>query len=262
MEDEISLIEIATTLWKGKYVIIITTLIFTLVTALFSILAITPLYRSSAFIDPAPFGVKAETIIASYGCDDLACSALEFVVDNPDQALKTVSITLDGVLIAITVEQPSPHIAVTVADTVALALAENISIITQVRFEEQIESIRHSLAFYETQIKQLFGEIPEDPFNEDLLDDPVYLSLRQEQAVLTVSLYNTMLKSQRLSESVKKMDYAEVITYALPAREPFNLRWQLNTAVAAVFGLMLSTMIVFTTPFFHKIKLELQKSTR
>jgi len=263
MEDEISLIEIAATLWKGKYVIIITTLVFTLVTALVSNLALTPLYRSSAFIDPAFFGVKAETILNSYGCYDLACSALESVVDNPEQALKAVSITLDSGLIAITVEKPSPYLAVTVADSVAVALAENISIITHTRIEEQIESLNHSLSFYEVQINQLFGEaLNNEPLNKNLLVDPVYLALRKEQAALTVSLFNAIQRSQRLTDSVEKMDYAEVITYALPAREPFNLRWQLNTAVAAVLGLILSTMIVFTTPFFHKIKLELQKSTR
>jgi capsular polysaccharide biosynthesis protein len=260
MEDEISLVEIAATLWKGKYTIIITTAVLSLVTALVSIFTITPLYQATAYVDPAPLGVKAETIIASYGVDDILYMTLETLIDNPDHALEAVSVIDEGGLIAVTVEKPDPNLAVTVADAVATAIAQNSSITAQARVEEQIEVISHSLAFYEKQIDQMFGEMLDEHLPEALLADPVYITLRHEQAAHTVSLYNTVLRSQQLAETIEQLDYNYVITYARQTAEPINLRWQLNTAVAAVLGLMLSVLYLFISPVLKTIKTELQKA--
>ncbi len=259
MEEEISLIEIITTLWKGKYIIISVTLAAMLIAALFSFFMITPLYKATATFNPAPYNYKAADVARTNGNNTFLYNALEDLLENPDAILSNLTITAEGELVVITAEQPEPQLAVDAADAVALAIAQTIANDYLETLSLNIFNLQSEIKFFEEKIDELYPGASLAN-NEALLEDPIYLTLRQQQGVLTRDLLNAMFAHEQVQLS-DKFKYEQHLSHASLPKQPINQRWQLNIAVAAVLGFMLSVMLVFISPFFRTIKSELQKST-
>ncbi len=252
MEDEISLIEIITTLWKGKFIIISVTVAAMLITALFSYFMVTPLYKTTATVNPVPYKFKAADVIRLNGKSEMLYSALEDLGEDPVTVLSSVTMTAEGELIVITAEKPDPTLAVAAADSVALALARIIANDYLEAIKFNITDLQRSINFYDEKIAELYPDATEG-YNETLLEDPIYLALRQEQGNLTRDLINAMI-SQEQVEITDKLNFEQHINYASLPGQPFNVRWKLNVAVSAVLGLMVSVFIVFSIPFIKSLK--------
>jgi LPS O-antigen subunit length determinant protein (WzzB/FepE family) len=252
LEDEISLIEIITTLWKGKFIIISVTVAAMLITALFSYFLVTPLYRATATFDPAPYKYKAADVVRTKGSNASLYSTLEDLVENPDAVLTGLTITAEGELVVINAEQPDPQLAVDTAEIVTVAIAQAIANDYLVTLNINIVNLQRAIKFYEEKIDELYPGVSLAD-NEALLEDPVYLALKQEQGNLTRDLINAMI-SQEQVEITDKLNFEQHINHASLPGQPFNMRWKLNVAVSAVLGLMVSVFIVFTIPFVKSLK--------
>jgi hypothetical protein len=252
LEEEISLLEIITALWKGKYIIISITLAAMLITALISFFMITPLYKTTATFDPAPYKYKAADIVRTNGNNTILYIALEDLVEDPAAVLANTTITAEGELVVITAEQPEPHLAVATADTVALAIAQTTATDYLETINHEIFTLQGAISFYEDKIAEFYPDA-DSADNETLLEDPIYLALRQEQGNLTRNLFNAMIAKEQLEIS-DQLNYELHIESAPLPKQPYNLRWQLNLAVSAVLGLMVSVFVVFTIPAVRSLK--------
>lgn len=255
MEEEISLHEIATILWKGKLIIISITLAAIIITALISIFMITPLYRATAMIDLTPFNLKTADFIDRNVDDGFTTDPLEYLIEDTGAVVSAVSLSEKGGLLTVTVEEADPQLAVAMADAVALAIVYDSGKNLQATLVLRIEELECSIDYFEEKINELFGNkvsIQTIEYITEYLIDPVYLRLRQEQGQLMAELYNARLAYENINYN-KQVHPEYLVTKATLPTQPVNMRWQLNTAVAGVLGLMLSVFIVFIRPHFADI---------
>ena len=70
------------------------------------------------------------------------------------------------------------------------------------------------------------------------------------------------LQISRLELSTSEQDLQQLIYPVEIPENPFNIRWQLNTAVATVLGLMMSVMIVFIKPYVREVVIAAKESAK
>ncbi len=131
MEGEIDLKEIIVVLWKGKYIIIFVTIAAMIVAAVASIFLVTPLYRTTAYIDLSNYGKEFEL---GPGMDEILRrpdkklfieDALADIAKDPKALAKLVELDEsedhEGYLEVI-VLAPDPALAAEAANTVGFKL--------------------------------------------------------------------------------------------------------------------------------------------
>ncbi len=285
MEEEISLKDLIISLWQGRYIIIITTVIAVLLAATFSIVSISSVYKATAHINMFPLQILSndlpkyyqrslviydETEIALYNLqktNNLVIQAARKYIDHelvteiissPDADDEYLIITEYNNMIEIELESADKGFAVLVVDTYAKALASEIIEEYSSYLISQIEQKEKSLEYYEERIIK-FEEANADIDQELLYNDPYYLGLRSELAEITRDLFNYELAYQNFVNNKPQL-LEQMVSRAGQPTEETNNRLPLNIAVAAVLGLMLGGFTVFMVPLFKEVKEELEST--
>jgi uncharacterized protein involved in exopolysaccharide biosynthesis len=251
LEEEISLQEIITALWEGKKIIIFVTL-----AALVSNFMITPLYQATATVDLSLYNRNLVSVIRQNGNLDL-----ENVFDDPDVSVTPIRITELKGLVTVTAEKIDPQLSATTANTIASTIVKAINTSEIEKLNIEIAILNNNISFFEAKIEEYLAgqEGTSDRQQKSFENDPIYISLRTEQGKLFAELFNRQFLVSDLLHNEPLLAEQAIKEAALPDH-PYNMRWQLNTAVAGVLGLMLSVFIVFIKP--HLYQLSQFKSTR
>jgi len=357
MEEEISLMELASVIWRGKYVIIVSTICFIIVAAVFSILMTKPLYNAVALIDPTVYGRNAEYIVNSPVSNRIIANILLDKNTGGNGTFFSSELSVDNSMVLISVDATNPNDAAITADQIAQDLLrwtaeerlntlesemnkivntlqnlelfistiyykpENIA--EAVEFEESDilltlldqqalyftndfnnyykelliskTTIEESLFELDQFILRHYGEMNHQETIVAMQFDPSYQALLAKKGEILNNLFdieqklsnieksedpnpaeyytgteifqNIITKQKALQNELLESSYAvsefqllmkndvfeNQIHPAKASPEPHNIRWQLNTAVAGVLGLMLSTFFVFSIPFLKDL---------
>lgn len=165
---------------------------------------------------------------------------------------------------------------------------------------DEKESLEESLAMVEQQIEDRYGDLGNEERLRAMEVDSTYIALQERQGELLNELTDVEITMQKIdrgrySEELKMQDpYYEFmleeerdlkqqkssVAYSIGRTEqyleritaedhiygetvsgsPVNVRWPLNTAVAAVLGLMLSVFVVFMRPLVTDLREEIKKT--
>ena len=253
MEEEISLTEIFITIWHGRYIILAITALATIIALLASLLLITPKYEAQAAVDLTPYEIDSSRLISSIRKDNHLESALTGLTENPLALAEQVTISENGGQVEITVSSPGPDLAAAAANQVKLYIFDQA---TDELYRER-ETLQDWLAFFDQQLADRYQEIFALDNMEELQNDPAYIYLMEEKGRRLVQLHEAEYKLHRL-EANKEKYQEEMLNAASVPTEPYNVRWQLNTAVAFVLGLMLSVMVVFIKPYIGELTKEVR----
>lgn len=279
MEEEISLVEIFITLWKGKYIIISITVLAMLLAALISIFIIVPVNSATAIIDltnnpiyafsSANKPIDIDTFILKFENSNYMASALEHLNDDDKAFTGNLSVKkIRGNLIGITFDNRYPQLARDGANATAISFIQSIYDEHMFIITSEVEELEKTITYYQERISELYGEIDDSQisFGEELQLDPRYDVLRTQQGIYTAHLFDLLIEQENMIRKYEEsFDYfvkqGIIIPASLP-NKPVNRGWPLNTAVAGVLGLMLSVFIVFMRPAFAEISKEISESKK
>ena len=260
MEEEISLKELFITLWQGRYIIIVVTAVAILVALAASLIFTTPKYRATAsfYLEPHLAGDenrKLEQLVR----DEYIPLALAEFADDPRILAEAVSIEQDKGFVEITAAHPDPDVAVEVAEQLRTFFHNQVIEQATIELRAEETSLKSWLDFFDQQFSEHYEDyfITESP--HELVADPGYAVLMEERGRRIAMLHEVNHQIWEF-ESIKEEILEDQYFPAVVSSEPYNIRWQLNTAIAAVLGLMLSVMIVFVKPFADEVAAEIKSS--
>ena len=254
MEEEISLKEIISTLWKGRYLIISITAAAMIIAFVVSYFFTVPMFKTTAAFDFGliDYSFDHERIIEETEQEQVIETALQDLTGDPVNLARTVSFDQDNDKITVTVEARDPELAAQAAQRVSLLLPDAVE-----------EKMRSEIAFLDHRLEYFNEHFPGDYakyFNEAdlsaLKDDPGYIyMIEEEKGQRLAMMHNLKFWLAEFEDIITDDDF-----FHAPATptEPHNIRWPLNTAVAGVLGLMLSVFIVFIRPHVGELLAELK----
>ena len=100
------------------------------------------------------------------------------------------------------------------------------------------------------------GELPDI----SMAEGTVFETTVTRRNALQSNIMDLSLRISRVEYAIAHLDQERYLHEAPVPREPFNIRWPLNTAVAGVLGLMLSVFIVFIRPHITELVSEIKKA--
>ncbi len=99
------------------------------------------------------------------------------------------------------------------------------------------------------------GRLP----NIDVAEGTVFETVVNTRDQLRSDLLDSILKINQAEYTLEHLNEERYLYQAEVPGSPFNLRWQLNTAVAGVLGLMVSVFLVFMIPFIKTLRENLKE---
>lgn len=117
------------------------------------------------------------------------------------------------------------------------------------RLLSEIFEVEQALALLEE------GRLPEI----DVASGTVFETLVNTRDQLRSELFESILKINQAEYTLEHLEEERYLYQAEVPEGPYNLRWQLNTAVAGVLGLMLSVFLVFIIPTFKGLRENLKE---
>lgn len=99
-----------------------------------------------------------------------------------------------------------------------------------------------------------------DLVGADILSETEYEGISTRKEDLRYELAEVSYMITRYENDIAHQVPDQFLYPADTPTQPYNIRWQLNTAVAFVLGLMLSVMVVFVKPYIGEIVKEIRET--
>ncbi len=264
MEEEISLKEIIAVLWQGRYLIIGITAAAMIIAFVISFFFTTPLYKSTAPLDFNPyladersssFQLDIEQLIDGFERNKQIEKSLQDVTDHPQRLAESVFFERNGDYVEATVEARDPELAAEAAEQVRLGLIKQ----TEEVFQAEKEYLQYWLEHFDSRFPEAYEEYLNPAGVSTLTEDPSYVYVMEKKGQHLAELHEMKFRLHKV-ETIEAEQDEDYMQPAPVPREPFNIRWPLNTAVAGVLGLMLSVFIVFIRPHITELVSEIKKA--
>ncbi len=252
-----------TILWRWAWLILIGTLLAA-ATAYIASLFIRPVYAASTtlLINQAPSD-KVTDYNALITSERLARTYVEMLTTRPvlDEAIQTLNLGLtseslaamvkvtyvrDTQLISVEVENEDPALAANLADLIPEIFRRQNSELQTSRYAESKASLGQQLTALDQQVQQTQTKIDALGAPGDASEQAELTRLQSEMAQLRQSYANVLQSYEniRLAEAQSTSNIL-VVEPAQTPTEPVRPKPLLNTALAAVVGLMLAVGLVF-----------------
>ena len=263
MEEEISLKELFITLWQGRYIIIVVTAVAILVAlaaSLFLATQATQKYRATTsfnleqHLDYLDHRMLEQVVRAEY-----IPLALEDLSEEPQKLARSASIELENGFVEITAVHQDSEVAVKITDQLRSFFCNQAVEHMAVVLRSERTSLKSWLELFDQQFSEHYEGYFITDGTETLIADPGYVFLMEERGRRIAMLHEVnhrILEFELIKEEIVADQYFPTTVTS----ETDTVRWQLNTAVAAVLGLMLSVMIVFVKPFADEVAAEIKSS--
>ena len=252
MEEEISLKEIIVTLWQGRYLIVIITAAAMITALLVTLFLITPLYQTTAHLDLTHYQEKNNGFRYQFNQYNLVPKALQNENAELQEMVKSVTFDEEEGFVEFVVKAEEPEKAIQTANLVGLIIFDHIG----KRLQSEKESLMHWLEFFDEEYSKVYVDYFNQHDRDDRTADPSYVYVMEQRGQKLADLHEIKYRLQEIENKEDLPD--QYLHLSAPPREPVNMRWQLNTAVAGVLGLMLSVFIVFIRPHFREVITDLK----
>lgn len=245
MENEIDLREIIQVLWRGKYLILAVTAVFTIAVFCYIYFIVTPVYKSTGLLDLSLYHVKGKDIITLIEQNQVVKDALKDLTVEPDLLAQSITVSAlpdhESVL-QVEVKYAEPEICVNAMKQTGVAIIQTVSRYGLEQINLEKERIEKLIAFLDKAIEEYL--LSRDDRVAELLEDPVYKRLLEEKASFLVELELLNFDLTELTEK-KAVDADHWLNSQSDTARPVYVNKKAYVAIAVLLGLMLSTLIIF-----------------
>ncbi len=285
MEEEISLKELITMLWGGRYLIIVITATAVIIALVASLFLITPLYEAKSRIDLIIYDISTEEFISCLEEPGLQENAEEMIGADLLTTADNIKYTADNSAVLVTVQAASPDKANQAAAQIGTELFEQAGsyCLEQLHLEkEQLESslmlleeekkayspdpayylekltsekkaAEESIAQLQAYIDNLRGEMELEEQLQMMEIDPSYRVLMEKMGELLtrhaeISMQINDVKAGRFTEELLEED--SYYTYLLERKENLDLRFS-----DVVFSIRTTELTMASTPPEHNFSI-------
>ena len=246
MENEIDLRKIAQIIWRGKYLILGVTALLTLAAALYVFQLAVPSYRYSALLDLTTHGIEGKQVQALIDQNRVVGEAVKDLADEPGELAQAARVKLINdkePVFQIEVKYTDPETCIEAVKQIGAGIIEAVSghRLQQVSLER--EHMERLIVYLEEAIEKHLAS-PDSRISELLEEDPVYRRLLVEKAENLIAIENLSLIQEELS-TYSSADAEAWADSQNGVARPVAVNKRLYLAVAFLFGLMLSLLILF-----------------
>ena len=259
MEEEISLKEIIAMLWQGRWLIVSVTVAAILIALFSTLFLIDPTYKTTAYINLNVYlyeiNEEKDQLYRHYPFLDVLQSE---ITELPEIDGKVdLDICVETGIAEVTVETKAPEKTEEAVKVAGIFIFEHIA----KNLRAGKEDLELWLDFFDEKYSMVYINYLNREEQVGLADNPSYIYIMDHKGKKIAELHEINYRLHEL-ESKKEELVDKHMYLSPPPREPVNMNWRLNTAVAGVLGLMLSVFIVFVKPYFNEFKEGIKASER
>lgn len=271
MEEEISLKELLEIIWKGKYIIIIITVIVVAITAYMSFFVVKPTYEASTTISVNSVIPQYVSLDPSLNVQNINVSDAQVEITSPQVLQSTINnLKLDPKkysldyfkslidvkaiqntnFLTITVREKDPKLAANIANSLAESFKSYVN-------TSNIDQINKLLTSLDKLIKLQTDKISEAT-NELNTIDPNNKTKHDESQAKVDALKNTrdtIIGEYNKLDIIKSSDMGQngilISSKAIVPDTPVSPKKTLNIIIAFILGIMVSIFIVFFKEYWE-----------